>query len=422
MPRTLSSCVLLLFLVPVAHAATRDLTITVAAGKQDRTNVPVRAHFTLPLPAEPWLSVVVKDAAGQSLPAQLTEPGLLAPLLSDGTSSTLVIERELHFIVPKLNAGQAATFKATLSSAPSSPNSGFAWKEASGDQTDLVFAGKPVLRYVHPQLDDSSKEKRELTYKPFHHVFDPEGDRLVTKGAGGQFTHHRGLFFGFNKVTYGAGKQADVWHCTGDAHQSHEKVLASEAGPVLGRQRVEIAWHGPGKQVFAVEQREVTVYNTPGGRLIEFASLVRGKELDVKLDGDPQHAGFHFRADDEVAKKTNKQTIYIRPDGVGKPGETRNWDPKTKQGPVNLPWNAMSFVLGDQRYTAAYLDRLSNPKEARFSERDYGRFGSYFEYTITSEKPLRVNYRLWLQRGQMTPEAVAALARDFAEPLTVKTE
>src|SRR5205814_5960118 len=131
-----------------------------------------------------------------------------------------------------------------------------------------------------------------------------------------------------------------------DTHQSHEGFLNVEAGPVLGRHRAAVAWHGPDQAVFAREEREVTVYNVPGGTLVEFASRLKTTGGPVKLDGDPQHAGFQFRANKEVAEKTAKQTIYIRPDGVDKPGATRNWDPKTRKGPVDLPWNAMSFVLG----------------------------------------------------------------------------
>ena len=92
------------------------------------------------------------------------------------------------------------------------------------------------------------------------------------------------------------------------------------------------------------------------------------------------------------------------------------------KGPVNMPWNAMSFDLGGKRYTVAYLDKPTNPKEARFSEREYGRIGSYFEYNLTKEKPLRVDYRLWLQEGQMTPDQVALKSADFVTPpqVTVK--
>jgi hypothetical protein len=82
----------------------------------------------------------------------------------------------------------------------------------------------------------------------------------------------------------------------------------------------------------------------------------------------------------------------------------------------------MSFVLGGKRYTVAYLDHPKNPKEARFSEREYGRFGSYFEYDLDDGKTLNVRYRLWLQEGLMKPDAVAALSSDFIEPVTVTVE
>jgi hypothetical protein len=82
----------------------------------------------------------------------------------------------------------------------------------------------------------------------------------------------------------------------------------------------------------------------------------------------------------------------------------------------------MSFVLGGKRYTAAYLDHSQNPKEARYSEREYGRFGSYFEYNMDHGKPLTVNYRLWLQEGQLKPDEVAALSRDFVEPVKVTVQ
>ena len=103
----------------------------------------------------------------------------------------------------------------------------------------------------------------------------------------------------------------------------------------------------------------------------------------------------------------------------GREGETRNWDSKTRDPKtVNLPWHALSFVVGGQRYTCCYIDRPQNPKEARYSERDYGRFGSYFEYTLDQGKPLDLNYRIWLQEGEMAAEDVQRLANDFVEPPT----
>lgn len=405
---------LLVFLPALAVAAPQTFDVTVQAGKTDRSNDPVT--ISLALPAELAKGPVqLTDSAGKAIPAQLTNPSLLA---SPGNPQAGQVPREVHFILPSLKAGETARFKLTVGGSQPTPQSGFTMVDKPGESSEIQFQGRPILRYMCQPIDESNKEKRELTYKVYHHLYDPAGSRLVTKGPGGQYTHHRGIFYAFNKVTYGEGKKCDIWHCP-NASQEHEKFLSTETGPVLARQRIEIRWHGMNKEVFGREEREMTVYNVLGGTLVEFASLLRSADgKPIQLDGDPQHAGFHFRADNEVSAKTNKQTIYVRPDGAGKPGETRNWDPKTRKGPTNLPWDAMSFVLGEKRYTAAYLDKPSNPKEARFSERDYGRFGSYFEYEVTKEKPLRVNYRIWLQEGQMTPEQVASLDQEFVEPVT----
>ena len=153
--------------------------------------------------------------------------------------------------------------------------------------------------------------------------------------------------------------------------------------------------------------------------MIDFASELTTPLDKVHLDGDPQHAGFHFRANSSMEKNT-KETVFIRPDGKGKPGEEKNWDPKTKMGPVNLPWDAMSFVFDGKRYTVVYLDNPDNPKESRTSERCYGRIGSYFVYDLTKEKPLKVKYRLWFQEGEPTVEQCEALSKAFVANPTVK--
>src|SRR5262249_40881437 len=213
---------------------------------------------------------------------------------------------------------------ATLSSDALSESDRFSWHDRAGDFTELHFGTRRLLRYHYRALDESSKESRELTYKVFHHLFSPKGDVLTTGGLSDDpnvhSPHHRGIFFGYNRISYGHGKTADTWHCTNGAYQAHDCFLASEAGPVLGRHRVAISWHGQDKQVFAEEERELTAYNVSGGQLVEFASRLRTSGGRVRLDGDPQHAGVHFRADNEVFAKTSNQTIFVRPDEVGKPG------------------------------------------------------------------------------------------------------
>jgi hypothetical protein len=412
---------LALFVAGRMSAAEMTVAFTVAAGEHDRANEPVRVPLLVKADFANVKQAKVTDADGKEVAiGQLTPPDLLSKSLTAGADQK---QRELHFILPELKKGQTLSLKVRLSTdAKDGTADGFVWKDTAGEFSELSLGKKPVLRYEYRALDDSTPQKREETFKVYHHLYSPDGKRLVTKGIGGLYTHHRGMFYGFNKITYD-GKPVDIWHCTGDTFQSHEKFLESEAGPVLGRHRIEIAWHGKGKEVFAKEEREMTVYNVPGGRLVEFASLLKTTGAAIKLDGDPQHSGFHFRADNEVADdKAKMKTIFIRPDGVGKAGEERNWDPKTKKGPVNLPWDAMSFVLGDQRFTTAHLDHPSNPKESRGSERTYGRIGNYFEYEVTEKQPLLVRYRIWLQEGQMTVEEVAAKSTAFVTPVEVKVK
>lgn len=382
---------------------------------------------------------------------QLAAPSLSAnvPEIRAG-----MIARELVFIYSH-RAGQSseevlngrlestdALLRAARSIPPGAPEaveknvrtvSPITWHDTPGKSTELRFKDRPVLRYMYEAVDNSSKERRGETYKVYHHVFDPEGDRLLTKGPGGLFPHHRGLFYGFNKISYGDKQQADVWHCNNGEWQEHVKVISQEAGPLFGRHRVAVDWHGRDGKVFAKEERELTAYTmadankTPrgiedlgAGTMIDFTSKLTSTVGPLKLDGDPQHAGFQFRASQEVPDKTAKQTYYLRPDGKGEPGKFRNW-PQDK-GHENLPWNALSFVIEGQRYTVVYLDHPKNPKPARYSERDYGRFGSYFVAELDEGKPLTVQYRVWVQRGEMTVAQCEALSKAFVEPVKAAVE
>ncbi|MDY0165026.1 MAG: PmoA family protein [Thermoguttaceae bacterium] len=387
-----------LWLAVTSFAAPPAPTLVVEAGDHSRTQAPVCVLVDVP---EGVQSAILTLPDGATIAGQVTAPGILQDA-KDG-------QRELHFLLPAIGKGESLELKAAFSgAAPEGP--AFSWHDTPGESALLQYDGKPVLRYMYAAFDPNNVEE---TKKVFHHLYDPRGQRLVTKGPGGLFSHHRGLFYGFNRIDYGKGR-VDVWHANGGEHQKHVEFLSEEAGPVLGRHCVLIAWNGRDGAAFAREKREMTVYATPGGRLVEFASQLESTVGPVKLDGDPQHAGFQFRASQEVADGDQKLTYYLRVDGQGAPGQTRNW-PQNKQM-ADLPWNAMSFEIGGDRYTAVYLDHPENPKEARYSERTYGRFGSYFEYELDEGKPLDLRYRVWLQDGEMDVDDAQALSDAFVNP------
>jgi hypothetical protein len=419
------------------------ITLIVTPGTHGNKSGPV--CVALSLPASLANATIVKLPVkrtnipgydGTAFYCQLTPPGIATEGIEP--SQPGLVRRDLHLRLPDLGPGSILEMSGSASDIAKGSNPPafakyFSWKDTPGDHTDLRME-RLVLRYMYRAYDSSSPQARDKTYKVFHHLFDPFGKRLVTNGGQTDdniadpkkllYPHHRGLMYAFNRITYDGNKKADTWHAqAGDTHQEHVKFLSTEVGSSLGRHRVLIDWHGPKNEVFAKEERELTVYYpTAGHTLVEFVSRLSTTGGPVKLDGDPQHAGFQFRAANAVAEKTAKQTYFLRPDGKGGLGETRNWDPKTRKGPVNLPWDAMSFVLDGKRYTVAYLNHPSNPGEQRYSERDYGRFGCYFEAEVTKDRPLVVRYRVWLQEGEMTVPQVQALSTAFVDPprVTVK--
>jgi hypothetical protein len=437
----LTPVLMLLTFATTTFAQPKSIAVEVVGGPKEGGETPLCVPLSLPAELAKLDEIdVYIDYGGDALPrptrSQLTAPGLTTEHVKPAKDGQ--VRRDLQLVLPRVPANQTIYLDVRLEKVKPQTER-FAWMMEKDGMQQAGFAEKgaftPTLRYMNRPFDDSSKEARDKSYKVFHHLFDPSGKRLVTNGAQADgfkgdpkqllFPHHRGIMYAFNRCSYGPDfkKKADTWHCTGDAHVTHEKTLSQEAGPVLARHRNLIHWHGEKKEVFAIEERELTVYNLAGGKLVEFASRLKTAGGPVRLDGDPQHAGFQFRAHNDVAApKTAKQTYYLRPDGKGALDETRNWDPKTKKGPVDLPWDVLCFVLDDQRYSVAYLNSPTNPKQTRFSERNYGRFGGYFEYELTEKNPLVVNYRLWLQDGEMTGEQAASLYAAFASPPATKVK
>lgn len=292
---------------------------------------------------------------------------------------------------------------------------GFEWKDESGKHADLLLEGKKIVRYVYERMNPADRER---TYKPFNHVYQADGKDFLTKGPGGRYTHHRGIYFGFSKCSAKdkAGKpvNVDTWHCK-RAYQTHEKFLTLEGGKDQAAQKTEIAWRTDDGGIFATEERQLVFSKRKDGSLqVDFTSKLSTEQDKVGLDGDPQHAGFQFRASNEVAASTAKQTYYVRPvDGQDAPGKTKNW-PGNKDM-TNLLWKGQSVVVGGARYFTVYLDHPDNPKPSYYSERDYGRFGSYFKAEFTPKKPLIVRYRLVVYQGERTPEECTALSAEFVK-------
>jgi hypothetical protein len=424
--RYLAACAGLLLLAPLARAQDGDrITLEIDNPSEAATLIRVPLNLSDKYAKLTDLKVTIELPSGTAKGTAL----LMLPSLATEKAEALgtgKLRRDLWIGIPSKQKKLTIHLDPTPWGVPAAAYS--QWKNKEGEYTDLVMSGKPVMRYVYKAYDNS-KENRDKTYKVFHHLYDPTGKRFVTNGGDTNdplpknpkdllYPHHRGLMYAFNKITYDDKKTCDTWHAKpGDTHEEHVKFLSEETGPGIGRHRVAVNWHGPKNEVFLNEERELTAFKMGKGVLVEFAALLKTPGGTVKLDGDPQHAGFQFRAHNDVAVSSKNDTYYLRPDGKGDFGEkgTRNWDAK-KGGPTDLGWDACSFVLDGKRYTVVYMDHPKNPHPSRWSERDYARFGCYFEAEVTKERPLLVNYRVWLQEGEMTVEECEALYKAFTAP------
>lgn len=275
----------------------------------------------------------------------------------------------------------------------------FRWHDdAEKGQADLSFGAEPVLRY-HYAYDPSTPERLQETYKPFHHVFAPKTGERLTKGPGGLYPHHRGLYVGWRATRFD-NQSLDFWHCTKGAHQRHIRFLAREGDAERGTMTAEIHWNDAAGQPVVREERTVSVRRAeqPDAWQIDWHSVLSSARGEVQLDGDRQHAGFQYRADQLVAEKNSAR--FLRPEGFPQqPEAVQVGDQGNPPAHINLGWCAMTYPLSQGRYTVEYFEDPELPKPSLFSERPYGRFGAFFRATLTPAQPLTLRYRLIVSTG-----------------------
>ncbi|HEX8912986.1 MAG TPA: DUF6807 family protein [Humisphaera sp.] len=280
---------------------------------------------------------------------------------------------------------------------------GFAFKDAAGDHLDVTLDGKVVARYMYAH-DTSTKERAAETYKPYLHVFDAEGTAPITKGAGGDFTHHRGIFIGWNKITYD-GKAYDRWHMKG-GDIVHQKFAGQKADADAATFTSVTGWQadGPDKLILT-EERTTTIRRAPAGAgrvVIDFTSKLTPTAADLTLDGDPEHAGIHFRPAQEIVRQ---ETAYVYPKEKAEPHKDKDY-----------PWVGENFTVRGKRYGVVEFSHPSNPAGTRWSAyRDYGRFGAFPKAEVKKGESLTVKYRFLIADGEVpAADVVQKIYDDFA--------
>lgn len=259
---------------------------------------------------------------------------------------------------------------------------------------DVKHGDHIVARYMHA-VDQSTPEKLHETYKPYLHVMDETGKAPITKGAGGQFTHHRGIFFGYAKIKH-EGTLYDLWHMRGvqQVHQEFDDLTANGDRATFTSL---VHWNDKEGQPLLVERRKFTFTKPKANGLahITLNTELKAPKGDVVLNGDPEHAGVQFRPANEVDRN---EAIYYFPG--------KDADPKKDR---DFPWVGQTFSLNGKKYSVVMLNAPENPDNTIFSAyRDYGRFGAFPVGTVTAEKPFTLEYEWLISNGPMlSPEEIA---------------
>ena len=276
---------------------------------------------------------------------------------------------------------------AGLAPAARAADAGFTLQDKPGECLEVILDGKIAARYVYAH-DTSTPARRLETYKTYVHVFDAEGKAPITKGAGGDFTHHRGIFIGWNKIGFN-GKTYDRWHMN-NGEQVHQKFLDRKAGAEEAVVACLLHWNDEAGKPIVEETRTLTFRRAPApARLVvDFATVLAAPQGDVKLEGDPEHAGIHYRPANEVVRK---ETVYVFP----KEGANAHKD-------LDYPWVGETYVLDGKKHSVVEMNHPGNPKGTKYSAyRDYGRFGAFFTAEIKQGAVLAVKYRFLVADGEM---------------------
>lgn len=266
-------------------------------------------------------------------------------------------------------------------------DAGFVLKDDPGKALDVFLDGKLVARYMYAH-DNATPEPLHETYKPYLHVFDAQGQAPITKGPGGQYTHHRGIFIGWNKILF-KGKRYDRWHMKG-GEIVHQEFLQKSSSARRAVFTSMTHWNDETGQAILHEERSMTFRRTRGpARLtIDFQAKLTAPHGDVFLDGDPEHAGIQYRPANEVVRA---ETVYVFP--------REKADPKQD---LDYPWVGETYSLNGKRHSVVHMNHPDNPKGTKYSAyRDYGRFGAFFTQEIKAGQILTVHYRFLIADGEM---------------------
>jgi hypothetical protein len=167
-----------------------------------------------------------------------------------------------------------------------------------------------------------------------------------------------------------------------------------------------VNWTGDtATQNLLTEERTFQLLTPPNGAyaLIETESRLTAVAGDTLLDGDPEHAGLHFRPTDATNRA---DTVYYFPKADANAHRDKDF-----------AWVGMTFTASGKTFSVVQFNHPGNPTGTLWSAyRNYGRFGAFYKATIPEGKTLTIRARFLICAGEMPPvEVIQRVANEFSK-------
>ncbi len=287
--------------------------------------------------------------------------------------------------------------------------SGLAFDDSDKDRILIREGDRPVATFVRGAILKDGVPPRYRRSCYIHPVHDLDGTVLTDDFPRDHF-HHRGLFWAWPRVE-AAGKHYDQWS-VGEIGHRHKKVLSRQAGPVCAVLRVANDWVAAGRTLVE-ETVELCFWRTgPEGRAIDVYLTFAAVDGPVVIGGEIEYkkgyGGFSVRF------APRRGTTVMGPEGL-LADHVDN---------VAMTWSDLSgrFTQGSDTISGlAIFDAPCNPGfPQKWTNRSYGFLNPAWpgqeKTEIKPGEPLRLRYRVWVHRYEVSRGKVIQAQQNFVDP------
>ena len=334
---------------------------------------------------------------GQPAPAV---PAQLVPAIAKDGSAVGGMLRVLASVPPRKGATGQRSFRLVAGKqAPAAAKAGFRFKDLDANRVGLWDGEQPMLVYNHGAITDPKipeKDSRRTRACFVHPVYGLDGE-VLTEIFPKDHYHHHGIFWSWPHVGID-GKEYDLW-MYGNIQQRFVRWIAREAGPVAAVLAVENGWFVGDKKVM-IERHWLRVFKAmDGGRSIDLESVWIPVDKPITLRGaeGKSYGGLNLR----YAPRKEKETVITVPSG------------RTKE---DLPDTPLSWADLSARFAGApgpsgaaiFVSPAHPDYPPTWLTRHYGilcvGWPGVKGKTFGPGVPIRLDYRVWIHRGDVGPE------------------